>query len=225
MPIVWNPDRIPGCPLHISPHKIPNCWLFEMQVKLPIAHCPEIQIRFPIADCPETQIKFPNADCLKSRWNSQLPGNATQIPKCRLLEIQMKFPARLPVTVGGVYPDKILNCRLPRYPNKMSDCRKPPKSPKTVSTLWLLNVRLQCSSYLDYSSQTAGFGAKPPTRRECRAELLFLSFSLSKMRRFSILGQSGPLVFGRCSSLKNGLEGETPSKIQEPSASVLAPLL
>ena len=172
MPIVWNPNKIPGCPLHISPHKIPNCWLFEMQVKLPIAHCPEIQIRFPIADCPETQIKFPNADCLKSRWNSQLPGNATQIPKCRLLEIQMKFPARLPVTVGGVYPDNILNCRLPRYPNKMSDCRKPPqdlaslldfclwagamkkcnekvqwkwkppKSPKTVSTLWLLNVRL-----------------------------------------------------------------------------------
>ena len=177
MPIVWIPNKIPGCPLHISPHKIPNCWLFEMQVKLPSAHCPEIQIRFPIADCPETQIKFPNADCLKSRWNSQLPGNATQIPKCRLLEIQMKFPARLPVTVGGVYPDNILNCRLPRYPNKMSDCRKLAKSPKTVSTLWFLNVRLQCSSYLDFSSQTAGLGAgleaKPPTWKRARGALIF----------------------------------------------------
>ena len=207
--------------MHISPHKIPNCWLFEMQVKLPIAHCPEIQIRFPIADCPETQIKFPNADCLKSRWNSQLPGNATQIPKCRLLEIQMKFPARLPVTVGGVYPDNILNCRLPRYPNKMSDCRKPPKSPKTVSTLWLLNVRLLLLllSWLFKSDSGfgGGFGGEAPNlKKGAWSSYFWVSVLLRWGDLWSILWRSGP---------KNGLGGETPSKIQEPSASVLAPLL
>ena len=67
---------------------------------------------------------------------------------------------------------------------------------------------------------------RSPQLEKGRVELLFLSFSPSKMRRFEV--NFVTVRAPRCRKvfvLKNGLEGETPSKIQEPSASVIASLL
>ena len=121
-----------------------------------------------IPNCPEMQLKFPNADCSKSKWNSQ--------PVC---------PLRSVAYIQTIFliadcPDIQIKCpiveSLPRAPRQSPHC-----------DCWMYDYNALLILTIQVRQRVWGrVWGRSPQLEKGRVELLFLSFSPSKMRWFVI---------------------------------------